>query len=535
MDGGDNGHIECKLLGPNGDTGNGETSKMNGHAYQRRAPHTSVGSATEEYNEPRRGTIDQKPANNYDYDEDIRTGIPTRVGIDGTTNVVSGMFIVANAAIGCGTLAFSNAFKEAGGLYVGIVMVFVCACLCGFSLLVCGYTSALCRASEFYELGKELLGTWAEVLLQVCVIVVNVSACTMYFIIIGDQLGLILARIFQEDDGSNLYCDTEVWYFNRKLHITISTFVVVFPFLLVKKVDFLKYPSLLSVGSMVYLMFAVVIKYFMEDEEKLKKVELVSGPDHFYDVLNAFPTILFGYQCMTNACPVHANLKKKTPNNWFIVTTGTVVICTFVYLPSAVCGYLTHGTNIASNFLKSYDPNDTSILIGQIGVMVSVMMTYPVLYFVTRNAFDPMYTNLRLYFDEHYDGMKHEQRRRIIEAVLWYLGTLLLALFIPNIGVAINFAGSITAFFYFVFPGLFLYVIGLKRREEVGEVRMRIMVVLGLATAAFGVILFLHGNYTAVKGVMASSSADPDFCSVRAADKLKLAAEAAANNTPITA
>ena len=47
------------------------------------------------------------------------------MGIDGTTNVVSGMFIVANAAIGCGTLAFSNAFKEAGGLYVGIVMVFV--------------------------------------------------------------------------------------------------------------------------------------------------------------------------------------------------------------------------------------------------------------------------------------------------------------------------------------------------------------------------------------------------------------------------
>ena len=64
-----------------------------------------------------------------------------------------------------------------------------------------------------------------------------------------------------------------------------------------------------------------------------------------------------------------------------------------------------------------------------------------------------MYTNLRLYFDQGYDGMKHEQRRRIIEAVLWYLGTLLLALFIPNIGVAINFAGSITAFFYFVFPG----------------------------------------------------------------------------------
>ena len=70
-----------------------------------------------------------------------------------------------------------------------------------------------------------------------------------------------------------------------------------------------------------------------------------------------------------------------------------------------------------------------------------------------RNAFDPMYTSVRLLFNTRYDAMAWATHRRIIEATIWYACTLLLAIFIPNIGVAMNFAGSVAVFFYFVFPG----------------------------------------------------------------------------------
>ena len=120
----------------------------------------------------------------------------------------------------------------------------------------------------------------------------------MYILLIS--LGIIFNRwyalaVFLRISGAEHFCESP-FYFNRKLAISVVTLVFVFPILLVKRVDCLKYPSLLSVGSMIYLMIAVVIKYFMDGDEKHKTVELNYRPHAWYDAFNAFPTILFGYQ-----------------------------------------------------------------------------------------------------------------------------------------------------------------------------------------------------------------------------------------------
>jgi len=486
------------------DPGSQKFYKTNGFIKNGHSNHIEPHAIAEEYHQPPSGPIDSKTK--YDYESDIKKDTPNRAGIDGTTTALGGTFIVSNAAIGCGALAFAHAFKEAGGLYVGVVMIFVCACLCALSLLIVGYVCGLCRASEFHEMGKELLGWVAELLLQLCLVMANLAACTMYFVIIGDQLELIFRRV----TGDEFFC-SDPWYFNRKLTIVASTLLFVYPLLLVEKVDFLKYPSLISVGSMVYLMIAVVIKYFMDGDEVHQKVELNYQPDHWYSAFNAFPTILFGYQCMTNCPPVYANLKDKSPNTWLKISGGTIFICTVVYLPTALFGYLTHGTQITSNILKSYDPDETLIFIGQIGVMASVMMTYPVVFFVARNALDPMYTSVRVMFDTQYDAMDWATKRRIIEATVWYIVTLVLALFIPNIGVAMNFAGSVAVFFYFVFPGAFLVKIGWSRKEELGDSLMKIVVVIGIVLFAFGCALFVQGNYQALAFVLTSQS-EPGVC-----------------------
>lgn len=46
-----------------------------------------------------------------------------------------------------------------------------------------------------------------------------------------------------------------------------------------------------------------------------------------------------------------------------------------------------------------------------------------------------------------------ERPRRIIETLLWFVGALLLAAVIPDIGSAINMISGLAAMFIFVFPG----------------------------------------------------------------------------------
>lgn len=46
-----------------------------------------------------------------------------------------------------------------------------------------------------------------------------------------------------------------------------------------------------------------------------------------------------------------------------------------------------------------------------------------------------------------------ERRRRIIMTLIWFTVSLLIALFIPDIGVVISLLGGLAAIFIFVFPG----------------------------------------------------------------------------------
>lgn len=49
--------------------------------------------------------------------------------------------------------------------------------------------------------------------------------------------------------------------------------------------------------------------------------------------------------------------------------------------------------------------------------------------------------------------VRREQRRRILQTLVWFVITLILALFIPDIGRVISMIGGLAACFIFVFPG----------------------------------------------------------------------------------
>ena len=77
-----------------------------------------------------------------------------------------------------------------------------------------------------------------------------------------------------------------------------------------------------------------------------------------------------------------------------------------------------------------------------------------------RAAFECIWVDLRGLTPEVI--VNQERLRRISITIVWFLATLLLAIFIPNIGVVIELLGAFAAVFIFVFPGKF----GLKRKQS---------------------------------------------------------------------
>lgn len=68
-----------------------------------------------------------------------------------------------------------------------------------------------------------------------------------------------------------------------------------------------------------------------------------------------------------------------------------------------------------------------------------------------RVAIDSLWVGVRRQPAADADVM--ERLRRIITTLIWFIISLLIALFIPDIGVVISLLGGLAAIFIFVFPG----------------------------------------------------------------------------------
>lgn len=66
---------------------------------------------------------------------------------------------------------------------------------------------------------------------------------------------------------------------------------------------------------------------------------------------------------------------------------------------------------------------------------------------------------LRFKGEEVETDVAKEQRRRIVQTLVWFCLTLILALFIPDIGRVISLIGGLAACFIFVFPGIKIRII----------------------------------------------------------------------------
>ncbi|XP_063714763.1 sodium-coupled neutral amino acid transporter 7-like [Symsagittifera roscoffensis] len=257
------------------------------------------------------------------------------------------IFIITNAALGVGTLNFPEAFASSGGLMASIPILIFSGIMCGLSLGVCALANWESGEREFYQAVRFYAGGAQEALFHLTLILAYVGTCTMYMVTVGDQSDEIVVRIF----GKDTYCDS--WFLDRKITITVLSTLVILPLCLAKSLEFLKYPSLLAVLSMLYLTSIIVVDYFLNGATNQAQVDKV--PEDLVGLFNAFPTMVLGYQCMSNGYSVFGLMASPTPFKYSLSIVGSVAIMTFIYFPVATCGYLRNGRKSKTKCQKMFE------------------------------------------------------------------------------------------------------------------------------------------------------------------------------------
>ncbi|XP_067327050.1 sodium-coupled neutral amino acid transporter 7 [Anolis sagrei] len=406
-----------------------------------------------------------------------------------STSALGAVFIVVNAALGAGLLNFPAAFSMAGGVGAGIALQMCMLVFIIGGLVILGYCSQASNESTYQEVVWAVCGRVPGVLCEVAIAVYTFGTCIAFLIIIGDQQDKIIAALVKDPPG------TERWYTDRKFTISLTAFLLILPLSLPKEIGFQKYASALSVVGTWYVTAIIIIRYIWPDQA-ISPEDIPTRPSSWMSVFNAMPTICFGFQCHVSSVPVFNSMKRPELKPWGAVVTAAMVIALFVYIGTGVCGFLTFGSRVDQDVLMSYPSSDVPVAIARAFIILCVLTSYPILHFCGRAVLEGLW--LRFKGEAVEEDVGRERRRRWAQTGTWFLLTLLLALFIPDIGKVISLIGGLAACFIFVFPGLCLIHTKLSEIQEARPASWWVMVCYGVFMVVLGAFIFGQTTANAV-------------------------------------
>jgi sodium-coupled neutral amino acid transporter 7/8 len=163
------------------------------------------------------------------------------------------------------------------------------------------------------------------------------------------------------------------------------------------------------------------------------------------------PTICFGYQCHVSVIPIYSCFKTRNLKQFSVSMSLAITICVSTYTIAATYGYLTFGSKIGSDILKSYNAKDPYVFLAIIAISIKTYTTYPILSFCGNAAVNDLWANRR-----GVAGVdpRNQEKFRMARVTVWFFASLFLAIVMPNIGSVIQLLGSFSAVFIFIFPGM---------------------------------------------------------------------------------
>lgn len=167
------------------------------------------------------------------------------------------------------------------------------------------------------------------------------------------------------------------------------------PLSFLRRLDSLKYTSIIALFAIAYLVVLVVYHFASGDTRPVRGDIYWLQWQGLIPTLGSFPVIVFAYTCHQNVCccglalhltAPHANQRQmfsilnEIRDNSPFRTTGVVLasngMSASIYVLVAVTGYLSFGSNIIGNIVAQYRPSVFST-IGRAAIVVLVMFSYP--------------------------------------------------------------------------------------------------------------------------------------------------------------
>lgn len=332
----------------------------------------------------------------------------------------------------------------------------------------------------YHDVLLSMCGKRAQQISAISILLTCYGINITFLVIIGDQYDRIFNSLLAD------YLDV-YWFLDRKFTISITAILFIWPMCYAKRLDFLKHASILGMFAMLYVTFLTIYEYCKLDEGTIVAVNhlvsvgseapsarvlniteapvvstasITENTFRLFESLAIIPVLCFAYQTHEVIVPVYACMKRRHIGHFMRASIFGLVILFFLYNLVGAYGYLTFGENVGPDIMSLYDAKDPIVVVGIVALVIKFITTYPPLMFCGRGALDGLYGELRQLTTDEFK--RNEPTRRAIITTFWFLSTVALAVFAPDISITLKLLGSMAAINVFIFPGMCL--VSLTRR-----------------------------------------------------------------------
>lgn len=393
--------------------------------------------------------------------------------------------------IGPGILALPQAFMNAG-LWVGAagIMILGGTCIMGKHMLLssahrlCGNnnleTIAYEDAAELaFRRGPKIFNRFASTIHFIIILFLGLSQlgfCTVYFVFVPQNIRQAVECM---TGGTGL---SQFAYQSAML----------LPVLMLCYIPHLKYLAPISMAASALKAFGLVFTFWYLVRDLPNTHEPVPGFAGWSSMPLFFGSTIYAIGSIGLVLPLEN--KMKTPRNYGgltgVMQTG-LMIAMSLYIAVGFYGYYQYGSTIQGSVTLNLPSSELLAQITKIIIGLSVLLTYPVQYYVPLTAMQP-------FIRKRWETKRGKDIAEYTIRTILVLITYICAVSIPNIGLFVSLIGAVASTtLAFIIPP---FVDICTFWPDTGRYHFRI--IRGVYIFSLGVLGFVTGANSSIRGII---------------------------------
>ncbi|NXU58952.1 AVT2 protein, partial [Turnix velox] len=293
----------------------------------------------------------------------------------GKSGLASAGFNIINSIIGSGIIGLPYSMKEAG-FPLGVLLLFGVAYITDYSIILLIKGGNLSSTNTYQELVRKTYGLVGYLILSTLQFLYPFIAMISYNIITGDTL----TKVFQRIPGVaavNVLTD-------RHFIILLTTVIFTLPLSLYRDIGKLGKVSLTSLILTVVILVIVLVRTVTFSPQVPQSENAWAFAKS--NALQAVGVMSFAFICNHNSFLIYGSLEEPTLRNWSRVTHVSVSLAFVISVVFAACGYMTFTGYTEGDIFENYCRDDNLATFGRFCYGVTVILTFPLECFVTREV-----------------------------------------------------------------------------------------------------------------------------------------------------